>query len=53
MPPSDIKYCQQVGIPIAAAAWAETTNAEELIPLKPDWIFYSVAEFREWLVERI
>jgi phosphoglycolate phosphatase-like HAD superfamily hydrolase len=51
--PSDIKYCQQVGIPIAAAAWAETTNAEELIPLKPDWIFYSVAEFREWLVERI
>lgn len=51
--PSDIKYCRLAGIPIAAAAWAETTNADELIPLNPDWIFYSVAEFREWISARI
>lgn len=51
--PSDIKYCKEIGIPIAAAAWAETTNAEELIPLKPDWIFYSVAEFRDWIAGMI
>ena len=27
--PSDILYCKEVGIPIAAAAWANTTNAKE------------------------
>jgi len=51
--PSDIKYCKEVGIPIAAAAWAETTNANELIPLQPDWIFYSVDEFKTWLAGNI
>ncbi|TDQ08217.1 HAD family hydrolase [Pedobacter metabolipauper] len=51
--PSDIKYCKEVGIPIAAAAWATTTNAKELQALNPDWLFYSVEEFRLWIIEHI
>jgi phosphoglycolate phosphatase-like HAD superfamily hydrolase len=47
--PSDIRYCKEIGIPIAAAAWAGTTNAAELLPLQPDYIFYSVNDFKEWI----
>ncbi|GAB3935467.1 HAD family hydrolase [Mucilaginibacter myungsuensis] len=47
--PSDIKYCKQVSLPIASVAWAGTTNADELIPLQPEHLFYTVEEFREWL----
>jgi phosphoglycolate phosphatase-like HAD superfamily hydrolase len=47
--PSDIKYCKEIGIPIAAAAWASTTNAEELKFLQPDWLFYTVDEFNHWI----
>lgn len=48
--PSDIKYCKEVGIPIAAAAWASTTNGKELKALNPDWIFYSIQDFNNWLI---
>jgi phosphoglycolate phosphatase-like HAD superfamily hydrolase len=51
--PSDITYCQQLSIPIAAAAWASTTNASELELLNPDWIFYSVEEIRDWISGKI
>ncbi|MBL4675761.1 MAG: HAD family hydrolase [Mucilaginibacter sp.] len=51
--PSDIKSCKEVGIPIAAAAWAHTTNAAELIPLEPEFIFYSVDDFQHWVTETI
>lgn len=51
--PSDIKACRQVGIPIAAAGWASTTNNSDLEVLEPDWLFYSIDEFREWLNVRI
>lgn len=51
--PSDITYCKQVGIPIAAAAWASTTDAEQLKPLNPDWLFYSITEFKNWLADKI
>jgi phosphoglycolate phosphatase-like HAD superfamily hydrolase len=44
--PSDIVYCKQIGIPIAAAAWASTTNAGELAKLNPDWLFNTVDEFK-------
>ncbi|NCD71902.1 HAD family hydrolase [Mucilaginibacter agri] len=47
--PSDIKYCKELGVPIAAAAWASTTNADELIPLQPEYIFYYVEDFKEWI----
>lgn len=51
--PSDIRYCKEVGIPIAAAAWATTTNASELEPLQPDWLFHSVESFRDWLLAHV
>lgn len=47
--PGDIIACRQVGIPVIAAAWAETAEPEKLIELKPDQLFYSIAEFSEWL----
>jgi phosphoglycolate phosphatase-like HAD superfamily hydrolase len=51
--PSDIIYCKQVCIPIAAVAWASTTNAKELEAQQPDWLFYTVDEFKQWIGERI
>lgn len=51
--PSDIIACKEAGISIASAAWAAGTNAQELLILQPDWIFYSVQEFRNWLTELI
>lgn len=49
--PSDILACKEVGVSIAAAAWAEMTNDQELLALNPDWIFYTVEEFRTWLAK--
>lgn len=49
--PSDTLACKELGLSIAAAAWAETTNDQELFTLNPDWIFYSVEEFRNWLAK--
>ena len=37
----------------AAAAWAETADAENLKLLNPEWLFYSVKEFRDWLSDHI
>ena len=51
--PSDIKACREVGIPIAAAGWASTTNGEELKALEPDWFFDSIVEFKAWLDKQI
>lgn len=46
---SDILTCRQVGIPIVSAAWAETAEPDALIPMNPDYIFYTVPEFAQWL----
>ncbi|WP_294820471.1 HAD hydrolase-like protein [uncultured Flavobacterium sp.] len=46
---SDILTCREAGIAIVSAAWAETAEPEQLLPLKPDHIFYTVPEFAEWL----
>jgi len=51
--PSDIVYCKQIGIPIAAAAWASTSNAGELAKLNPDWLFNTVEEFKIWITDLI
>lgn len=48
--PSDILACQQVGIAIAAAAWADTSNPQKLLELKPDALFYSISDFSDWLL---
>jgi len=51
--PSDIKACREVGIPIAAAGWAGTTNGNELKTLEPDWFFESIGQFMDWLRKSI
>jgi len=50
--PSDITACREVGIPIVAAAWAETAEPEKLLQLDPDFLFYTVDDFHQWLTER-
>lgn len=47
--PNDITACNQVGISVIAAAWAETAEPEKLSELKPDEIFYSIDDFTKWL----
>jgi HAD superfamily hydrolase (TIGR01549 family) len=51
--PSDITASRKVGIPVIAAAWADTTEAEKLKELAPDEIFYTISDFAAWLNARI
>ncbi len=51
--PSDICYCKEIGIPIAAVTWASTAHAPDLQKLHPDWLFYSVDEFCNWILDYI
>ena len=51
--PSDILASRKVGIPVVAAAWAETAEPEKLQELNPDELFYKIADFEEWLMGRI
>lgn len=47
--PTDIIACNQVGISVIAAAWAETAEPEKLLELKPNEIFYSIDDFTNWI----
>jgi phosphoglycolate phosphatase-like HAD superfamily hydrolase len=51
--PSDVTACREAGIPIVGAAWAETAEPEKLAAMKPDYMFSTVQEFKEWLAENI
>lgn len=51
--PSDIAASRRVGIPIVAAAWAETAEPAKLKELEPDEIFFSIADFATWLRAKI
>jgi phosphoglycolate phosphatase/pyrophosphatase PpaX len=51
--PSDIKYCKEIGIPIAAAAWASTADESALRLLQPEYIFSSINDFEAWIKDRI
>lgn len=51
--PGDIVASRKVGIPVIAAAWAETAEPHELEALKPDQLFYSISDFKEWLMGKI
>ena len=46
---SDITDSRKVGVAGIAAAWARTANAGELEKENPDELFYTVAEFAEWV----
>lgn len=51
--PSDIIASRKAGIPVIAAAWAETAEPEKLVELEPDAIFYTVEEFSTWIQQKI
>ncbi|MFT3827574.1 MAG: HAD family hydrolase [Chitinophagaceae bacterium] len=51
--PSDIIASRKAGIPVVAAAWAATAEPEKLISLQPGEIFYSIADFTKWVLERV
>lgn len=51
--PSDIIVSRKVGIPVVAAAWADTTEPETLQELKPDELFYTIKNFEDWLFDKI
>jgi len=51
--PSDIIASRNAGIPVISAAWAPTADAEKLIPLAPDELFYTISQFSDWIKTRI
>nr|WP_321355620.1 HAD family hydrolase [uncultured Draconibacterium sp.] len=51
--PNDILACKKVGIPIIAAAWADTAEPEKLAELKPDKLFCSVSDFSNWIISNV
>jgi len=50
--PSDILASRAVGLPVVAAAWAATADAEQLKTLEPDQLFTNVDDFVNW-AERV
>lgn len=51
--PSDITASRKIGIPIIAAAWADTSEPEKLQEMQPDELFYTIRDFEDWLLNRI
>ncbi len=51
--PSDITASKKAGIPVVAAAWAETAEPEKLKELHPDEMFYTIEDFSNWLYDKI
>lgn len=50
---SDIAESRAVGIPVAAAAWAETADIPGLTAARPDQLFTSIPAFRKWLEDTL
>ena len=50
---SDIIARRKVGIPVIAAAWAETAEPEGLKELNPDELFDNIQDFTNWLYSKI
>jgi phosphoglycolate phosphatase-like HAD superfamily hydrolase len=51
--PNDVIACKKVGIPIVAAAWADTATPEKLEELNPEELFYNISDFTNWIYSRI
>jgi phosphoglycolate phosphatase-like HAD superfamily hydrolase len=51
--PSDITASRKVGIPVVAAAWADTAEPQKLQGLNPDELFYTIKDFSDWLLGNI
>ncbi len=50
---SDIIASRKVGVPVVAAAWAETAEPKKLKELNPDELFYTITDFTHWLYDKI
>jgi Predicted phosphatases len=48
--PSDVFYARKVGVPVISAAWAETSDLEELKAMEPDHVFSTIDELRTHLL---
>ena len=42
-----------MGVPVVAAAWADTAEPEKLKELNPDELFYTIRDFKNWLADEI
>lgn len=51
--PSDVTAARAVGMPVVAAAWAETADAQALALQQPDYLAQSVTQLRAWLEPRL
>ncbi|MFE7084237.1 HAD family hydrolase [Priestia megaterium] len=51
--PSDVTASREVGVPVIAAAWAETAEPGQLKALDPDQLFTGVTEFRHYLSQQL
>lgn len=51
--PSDIIASRKVGVPVVAAAWADTAELEKLKELNPDELFYAIKDFKNWVADKI
>ena len=51
--PGDILASRKAGIPVIAAAWADTAEPEKLKELNPDELFYNIRDFTNWISDRI
>lgn len=48
---SDVRICQEAGVPIASAAWASTAHPDILESINPGMVFYRVQDLQSWLLE--
>ena len=48
--PTDIDVCNEVGIRIVGAAWAKSSDYNQLSVKKPDYIFSEISKFSDWIL---
>ena len=48
--PGDIIASRKAGIPVVAAAWADTAELQKLEQHNPDKIFFTIEDFSKWLL---
>ncbi|MBW4081759.1 HAD family hydrolase [Paenibacillus sp. S150] len=51
--PSDIEASRAAGVAVVSAAWAETADTEQLLPLQPDRLFTTIQEFKQYIQQAV
>ena len=51
--PGDILASRAAGIPVVAAAWADTADSKKLKALQPDVFFDNIPDFADWVLAAI